>query len=144
MATAGRKPNEGTPVRHRVKPVHEWAEIEDVPFATGPELPELELTLPWPSETREWWRDISAMPHCVLWEDSDWRFAVETARVVAAFHRGAITLAGEIRQREKVLGTTWEARRDLRIRYVPAGARDADSAGVTAIEQYRDRLKAKA
>ena len=80
------------------------------------------------------------MPHCVLWADSDWSFALDTAILSAHFHRGDLKVAAELRQREKIIGTTVDARRDLRIRYVPA-EQGEERASVTAIEDYRKRLK---
>jgi hypothetical protein len=97
----------------------------------------------WPSETKRWWRSVSRMPHCVLWSESDWQFALDTAQVAAAFHAGDLRLAAELRAREKVLGTTADARRDLRIRYADAGDTDEDgvseedAGSVTAMDDYR-------
>jgi hypothetical protein len=140
MPAAGRKPNEGTPVRHRVKPTHDWIEVADVRFAGSPALPKVQAGQPsWPTQTQRWWKAISTMPHCALWGEEDWAFAIDTAFVSAQFHRGDIKAATELRQREKVMGTTLDARRDLRIRYVPAGA-DEERVGITAIEEYRKRL----
>lgn len=91
----------------------------------------------WPSETRKWWRTVSRMPHCVLWNESDWQFALDTAMVAAAFHSGDARVANELRQREKIMGTTADARRDLRIRYVDEAPPEADPAIVTAMDAYR-------
>ncbi|MEV2236688.1 hypothetical protein [Micromonospora sp. NPDC049891] len=64
---------------------------------------------------------------------------MDTAEVHARFVEGGS--ATELRIREKLLGTTLDARRDLRIRYVdpkpaasPAGAAGA---GVTKLDDYR-------
>ena len=46
---------------------------------------------------------------------------------------GPIGLATELRNREKVLGTTIDSRRDLRIRYA-----EPASSPVTNLDQYRD------
>jgi len=81
------------------------------------------------------------MPHCILWDKSDWQFAKDTAIIAAAFHAGDLYRAQELRQREKVMGTTMDARRDLRIRYVEA-VPEEEREGVTAIEEYRRRLRA--
>jgi hypothetical protein len=78
------------------------------------------------------------MPHCVLWAGSDWEFAEMTAELVAEFHAGDLRLAVEIRNREKVLGTTADYRRDLRIRYVPAVAEAGGESNVTRLSDYRD------
>lgn len=79
------------------------------------------------------------MPHVVLWDSSDWQFARETAHVHAAWVKeGKAAVAVELRQREKLLGLTWDARRDLRIRYVQAVADDEGSQPVSLQERRRD------
>lgn len=118
------KPN----ARRRNSPTHDWQEVPNTPFP-GP----IPVTLPTyrtvivdgevrrvkvTTLTRAWWRTISAMPHCRLWADSDWLFAVETALIADDFFRGNAKAASELRQRERVLGTTADARTALRIRYV--------------------------
>ena len=95
----------------------------------------------WPAATLRWWRAISRMPHCVVWTASDWQFALDTAVIAAAFHAGDYRLAAELRQREKVLGTTVDARRDLRIRYLDPDSEDEvtgeDLASVTVMADYK-------
>lgn len=92
----------------------------------------------WPAETRRWWSAVSRMPHCSLWGGSDWQFALDSAVVAAGFHAGDARLAGELRQREKIMGMTVDARRDLRIRYVdPEPELAAVQATVTAMDRYR-------
>jgi hypothetical protein len=230
MPMAGRKPKPEGQRRNRMKPVHEWVEVPDQPYADPPELPATPrtgegmdppeptrplgmhgrdlwnrtwrrcgVTLPdadalqqlceltderiplrvavlqyddwrkrnalrdldrlvmaglaaidahrrpvpteWPDETRRWWAAVSAMPHCVLWTDTDWRYALDTARVAACFHSGDVRWASELRTREKVLGTTLDSRRDLRIRYVdPDRSSEAEQATVTAMESYRKAI----
>lgn len=137
MAVRGTKPKPEGQKRNRVKSPIDWVEVVDVPFEEGPVLP---ATEPWPNQTRAWWGAVSRMPHCVLWSEGDWQFALDTARVAAAFHAGDVRVAAELRQREKILGTTVDARRDLRIRYVPAGEVEPDvstPAGVTSLDDYR-------
>lgn len=90
----------------------------------------------WPAETRRWWRAVSRMPHASLWTDSDWQYALDTACVAAAFHAGDARMAAELRQREKVLGTTQDARRDLRLRYVEPEP-EGEAAGVAVMDRYR-------
>ena len=132
MPVAGRKPKPDGQKRNRVKPTYEWVEVVDVPFVGGPPADES-----WPARTRKWWAVLSSMPHCVLWAPSDWEFALDTAAITAAFHRGDLKLAAELRARDKILGTTADARRDLRIRYVSEVSDDSPPAGVTAIADYR-------
>lgn len=142
MPVAGRKPKDNP--RHRNAPTHEWSEVRDVPFAGGPRLPRYRLNgRPWPQLTKRWWSAVSTMPHCVLWSDGDWSFALQTALVAAEFHDGDVRSAGELRQREKILGTTLDARRDLRIRYLPATppadeVENESPAEVAVLDEYRD------
>lgn len=91
----------------------------------------------WPAETRRWWRAVSRMPHCALWTDSDWQYALDTALVAAAFHAGDARQAGELRQREKIMGVTQDARRDLRIRYVPPADETEEAPEVAIMDRYR-------
>jgi hypothetical protein len=91
----------------------------------------------WPPETKRWWRAVSRMPHCLLWAAADWQFALDTALVAAAFHCGDVRVATELRQRERIMGTTVDARRDLRIRYVEPVPDSGDSATVTIMDAYR-------
>jgi hypothetical protein len=47
-------------------------------------------------------------------------------------------VAGELRQREKIMGTTSDARRDLRVKYVePEVEENEADASVTAMDTYR-------
>src|SRR3990172_586872 len=141
MAITGRKPKPESERRNRVRPVHDWLEVECVPFVGARKLPHRRPTgLPWPKETKRWWQAVSTMPHCVIWQESDWRFALDTAIVAAAFHDGDLQRAKELRDREKVMGTTADARRDLRIRYIDPIAPE-ERQGVTAIDTYRRRLE---
>ena len=78
------------------------------------------------------------MPHARLWQPSDWRFALDTIEIASrAFDDGAkVSRLTELRYREKVLGTTWAARQDMRIHYTaPASAVPAP---VARLDDYRD------
>jgi hypothetical protein len=95
----------------------------------------------WPRETEEWWEALRSLPHAVLWGPSDWRYASDTAYLHAAVMNGDWRLGQELRNRERVIGTTADSRRDLRIRYVaPAVLDDVPPAGVTAMDSYRAAL----
>jgi hypothetical protein len=148
MPVAGAKPKpEGTTVTRHAK-VHDWTEVENVPFV-GPapvRLPASRVrTLPFggtervPTHpmTRAWWKTISRMPHCVLWTEADWRFAQATAMVADQFYYGHTPSATELARRERVLGVTLDARRDLRIRYVDPKPEGRESASVTRLDDYR-------
>ena len=59
------------------------------------------------------------MPRARLWAESDWSFAIDTLEVAAMFYESLGTgLAAELRRRERILGVTADARRDLKIKYV--------------------------
>lgn len=163
MPARGTKPTEG-PKRFRGAPQIDWTEVEDRPYVgkvpvrlapkrtietrNGPK------SVPLQAATKNWWKTIRRMPHCVLWSDSDWHFALGTALVADNAFRGATAAAAELRQREKVLGVTVDSRRDLRIRYVkpdpkhtgshPAGStrkkRAKKGGTVTSLDDRRRRL----
>lgn len=136
MAIPGRKPT-GLPTRDRNPRAHEWVEVEEVPF-TGdvPKLPQRKGG--WPSRTKRKWAAWSRMPHAKLWGESEWDFAIDSLELAAQFHEGNARVATELRNRERVLGTTADYRRDLRIRYVPPKPEQAAPAEVTNISDYRD------
>ena len=131
------KPEGQAVTRH--KPAHGWVDVPSIPYA-GPVPVKLPATVH--ANTRRWWNTIRRMPHCVLWSDADWEFAIQTAAVVEQFHlyvdpRSAV----ELRQREAILGVTYESRLKLRIRYVdpPSAAPtvDGEGASVTRLADYR-------
>lgn len=151
MPVAGRKPKPAGQAVNRNKPTHDWTDVVNEPFEDDPpvELFTSRTTLTKDGEpieltthamTRRWWDRIRRMPHCVLWSETDWQFAVDTALVADALYYGRTTAAIELRQREKILGTTVDARRDLRIRYLePAPEPSAGGeSGVTHLDDYRD------
>ncbi len=139
MPVAGRKPKPQGQAVNRNKPVHDWTEVPDVPFDGGPELPEVRVNGdPWRRRTRDKWVSWSSMPHCVLWGPAEWDFALDAIELAAQFHSGDSKVATELRNREKVLGTTMDYRRDLRIRYVAPADDTPSDAGVTKLSDYRD------
>jgi len=149
MAIAGRKPAD-RPTVTRHKPTVDWTEVAAVPY-TGPkpELPTSRQVMtpkgelqefPIEPRTRVWWEAISSMPHCILWQDSDWQFAVDTAMVHADACHGKTTAMAELRMREKVMGTTVDARRDLRIRYVEPEPETPAIAPVASLDDRRQKL----
>lgn len=134
----------------------EWTDVPNAPYdGPSPDLPQHEIFL-WYPEVTEWWEGVRRMPHCALWSEMDWKFARETAYMKQDWWRnyfGDETVhankSTEIRRREDQMGTTSEARRKLRIRYVDpdllAGAHDtttstSEAANVTDIKSRRKRL----
>lgn len=147
MPLAGRKPpSEGSARRNPNRKLADWVEVEEVPFdGPWPDLPDSRtiITKDGPIDvelqplTFRWWDTIKRMPHAKLWKDSDWMFAVSTALVADASFCGIASAHTELRNREKVLGTTADFRRDLRIKYVPVGVTE-ELAEVRSIDSVRD------
>lgn len=151
MPVAGRKPKEG-PKRNTMPAAFDWVEVVNVAFR-GKHLVNLPpkrrvlvgakmVPEAWEPMTKAWWRSVSSMPHCSLWSTADWQFAVATAVVADNAFRGSTAAAGELRQREKIMGTTIDARRDLRIRYVAKIAEPKLAvvpSSVTSIDERRRR-----
>lgn len=157
MAVVGAKPKEDrSQIRHRHPPTQEWIEVEDVPFDGAPPLPArddprfagdkpthlMDQSGIWPRSTLRWWRVISTAPHAILWTADDWEYAVATAEAHARFAEGwkGCASGAELRMREKLLGMTMDARRDLRIRYIPPKPKadpDALPADVARLDDYR-------
>lgn len=155
MGVPGVKPKEDrSQVRHRAR-VHEFTEVDNVPFEGGPELtPRSVIADPllwaeagvvpmegWPPATQRWWNAIRRMPHCTLWSEGDWEFAQLTAEVHARVCEGWKGYTGaELRQREKLMGVYLDARRDLRIKYVEPKpeAEDLPAGNVVSMNSYRD------
>lgn len=157
MGLAGAKPKaDRSQVRHR-NPVAEWTEVENVPY-DGPPLPARRDELSavdevimsvrnevrivdngWPTPTLRWWEAVRTMPHAALWSATDWQFAFLTAEVHARFIEGWKGYTGaELRQRERFMGVYYDARRDLRIRYVePKPKTEETPAGVARLDDYR-------
>lgn len=146
MPVTGRTPKPEGQSRNRAKPTHDWLEVVDAPYdGDRPSLPKKRTIMtpfgpkdvPLRAMTRTWWESTSTMPHCALWTPADWSFALTTAMVADAAFSGGVGAATELRNREKVLGTTVDFRRALRIRYVdPAAPKPV--AEVTQLDDYRD------
>lgn len=148
MPISGAKPS-GRPTVTRHKPTYDWTDVPDVPYAGArPTLPTTRMVMvkngetvvvPIEDRTFDWWEAVSTMPHCALWSRSDWAFALDTAMVHASSVYGSVTASAELRQREKILGTTLDARRDLRIRYIDPNQEATEQATPTAVAQLSDR-----
>ena len=157
MAIAGAKPKEDrSQIRHRNPQAAgtEWREVPDVPF-NGPALgerarsaeyaddkPGAGMCVDWPPATLRWWEAVRTMPHAKLWNRSEWEAARAAAETHARFVEGwkGCATGAELRQREKQLGMTHDARRDLRIRYVapPDAAPTGNDATVVQLDDFRD------
>lgn len=141
MPVAGRKPKPDGQKRHRVKPVHDWTDVPNVPFDAAPKLPKYRADgRPWPAGSKRKWAAWSTMPHCRLWGPSEWDYALDSLELHVRFLEGSIPAATELRNREKVLGTTADYRRDLRIRYVDPAEETDEPGAVTSLDDYRGRI----
>jgi len=122
-------------VKHGRTQNADWTDVVDTPYSgPSPDLPKLPRRERWHQMVEQWWEQVREMPHCVLWRAVDWTFALETAFMKNAYWKLAeqgeatTTMAVEIRRREDQMGTTLEALRKLRIRYVadPASIEEED------------------
>jgi hypothetical protein len=121
----------------------DWTEVPDAPFTGGPPLRQYRRNgKPWPEACKRKWDAWRSMPHAAIWTPSDWEFAFDSIEIAATMMGGFDTepdprAATELRNREKVMGTTADYRRDIRVRYVPAD--DAEGpAPLTVLDDYRD------
>jgi hypothetical protein len=138
MAPTGRKPKPRSQAVTRHQPVYGWIDVDPTPF-DGPQLPAQRRDgSPWPQWAPVTWETWRTMPHARLWQPSDWEFALDTIELAArAFEDGAKAgLLTELRYREKVLGTTFSARQDMRIRYIAPGT--SSPASVVALDDFRE------
>lgn len=138
MPVSGRKPKPDGQARTRHALTQDWVEVPNVPFEGGPDLPKSRTDgRPWSARTTQKWDAWRSMPHCVKWGPAEWDFALDSIEVAALVHDGEAKHATELRNREKVLGTTLDFLRALRIRYTEPVDGDAQ-AGVTNIADYRE------
>lgn len=120
----------------------DWDEVPNVAFTPTHTLPATRWNgQPWPEAALQMWAVWSTMPHCVLWSESDWQFCLESVEAGAAWAEKLMpTYGAELRARQKIMGTTADYRRDLRIRYVNSDGSEAldSDAAVARLDDYRD------
>jgi len=136
-----RRNKDTAPVRY-IAPAH----------AVQPDLPEFEVEIRpkdgepymvpyvWPEATRGWWSMLAGHPLVNEFFDADWAYLLDTALIHAAFWKGNLTLAGELRLREAKYGFTPEDRAKLRI--FSAAAVEGESKAVlqaVKVQTARDR-----
>jgi hypothetical protein len=141
MPVSGAKPKPPGETIAKARQVHDWIEVENVPFEDANRR--LTKHRPsggkWPEAAIRRWRTWRRMPHAILWSDSDWDFCIDTVEIAALFYETQSTkYATELRTRERVLGTTADYRRDLRIRYVEPKEPRPVLALVTNVDDFRD------
>ncbi|PJE24741.1 MAG: hypothetical protein CK431_04395 [Mycobacterium sp.] len=149
MPPAGAKPKpQGHAVtRHAL--THDWLEVENTPHVGGPDLPATGVpglshpnsgaATAWPQRTRDKWDTWRTMPHCKHWGPAEWDFALDSIGLAALYHlTGEQKYATELRNREKILGTTMDFRRSLRIRYVEPKVQAETDGDVVSLSDYRN------
>jgi len=141
-AGAGRPPaQDRSTVVTRTKPKTTWTDVPNRPYLDGQnrELPPIsELLGGWPKATLTWWETVRVMPHCALWSESDWAFAVDTAFVHRRFHMtDGKDGAPELRARGRMMGVNEEARRALMIRYVDVDEAKPDLAVLAEVTSIK-------
>lgn len=140
MPARGSKPKPEGHAVTRHKPL-EWTEVPNVPFTGGPELaPNRRNGKPWPQGVKRKWDAWRSMPHASTWNPSDWEFAFDSIEIAAAmmsnlYQDPPTNLAAELRNREKVMGTTADYRRDIRVRYIDP---PADAPALVVLNDYRN------
>lgn len=117
MPVPGRQPKPDGQKTNRGPVQHTYLNIPNVPYVPTKDEAKCPVVNA-PAETRRWWKMVSTLPHCLHWEEGEWEYARATAVIHAAFMGGRPTLAKELRDRERAIGTTEDARRALRIRYI--------------------------
>jgi hypothetical protein len=128
--------------------IHEWVEVADVEFSGGPKLTNRRHRpngRPWPKQAIERWEIWRRMPHCVTWRKSDWQFAFDAIEIFAQLcekPEWPAFLCKELRDRERIMATTLDFRRAMRIRYLPVDSVPApvpgEQRGVTDLDDYRN------
>lgn len=94
--------------------VHEHATEIANEARPGRELPKgLGITT---SGAKRFWKTWSEAPQTSEWTETDWTELEITAKLVDAFYKGDVKLAGEIRQRVAKWGATVEDRARLRMK----------------------------
>jgi hypothetical protein len=130
VAVVGRKPKPEGQAVNRVKPVHDWVEVVNLPFeGESPDLPD---DSHWSARSRRRWEVIRRLPHVVLWHAGDWESAIDYMQLLEEKWREPTS---ELRIRERGLGLTTDSLRDLRIRYVEPTSEAAEN--VSRIDDYR-------
>lgn len=145
MSITGRPPSDKA--RNRNQKSYDWSPVANEPYTgPSPDLPPKGGRQRWHRETLAWWDAVRHMPHCRLWTDTDWRFAIETAVLVEEFWRGEVARAAELRLRAAKLGLTHEDRLKQRIRYTDSTREDDEAivaqapAAVARLDARRRRL----
>lgn len=96
------------------------------------------ITFVWPAQTRAWWKMWGESPLSADFTETDWSFLLDTAILHAAYWKGDLKSAGELRLRVAKFGATPEDRARLRISTTPRPAAESEAPTVGA-SQARSR-----
>lgn len=153
MAGRGRPPKPPEKRARTNKDVIPLRVVEVQPVAQ-PDLPEFDVEVrpkdgepfmvpfEWPAATRDWWTMLDLHPLSDEFIETDWSYLLDTARIHAAFWRGRLDAAGELRLREAKYGFTPEDRARLRIQFAQATEAEVDAAGkLHKAKSSRDRFQ---
>lgn len=83
----------------------------------------------WPAQTRVWWQMWADSPLSNDFTSTDWSELLDTARLHAAYWRGNLKVAAELRLRVAKFGATPEDRARLRIQFAVADRAEPKPAG---------------
>ena len=137
MPQGGARPKpDGETVTRHVKQLP-WTDVPNVPNQSGPRLPARAADgSKWHRRVVAKWAAWRAMPQAAMWGEAEWEHARDSIEVAQRFYLGDTRAATELRSREKVMGTTLDARLGLRMRYVDPP--EPKLAVVVAADDYRD------
>lgn len=115
--------------------------VESAPVPQ-PALPEfMPSGDPWPVRTLDWWEMWSDDPLSAEFRATDWAELMDTALIHAEVWSGNTKMAGELRLRTQMFGTTAESRARLRIQYAAADEADEKRRSSKAGADVRGRYK---
>ena len=134
-----RRNSDPIPLRVLVAEAIEQPELPaGVPSVDDGEL----LMAEWPEQTRTWWQMWADSPLSDDFTSTDWSFLLDTAMLHAAFWRGEIKVAAELRQRVAKFGATPEDRARLRITFAAADEAEEKRPNRPVSRERRGVLKA--
>lgn len=152
MAGNGRAPKDPRKRARSNKDVAPVRYLAPARVVVQPDLPEFEVEIrpkdgepymvpyAWPDATRDWWAMLAHHPLAGEFFESDWAYLLDTALIHAAFWKGNLSVAGELRLREAKYGFTPEDRAKLRI--FSAAAVEGESKavlGAARVQSARER-----
>ena len=95
----------------------------------------------WPERTLDWWAMWATDPLSDEFRATDWAELMDTALIHAEVWSGNTRMAGELRLRTQMFGTTAESRARLRIQYAAADEADEKRRSSRSGADIRGRYK---